>query len=308
MMAKIGNLIGGSADLAPSTNTYNAEYGSFSRENRAARNLHFGVREHAMGAALNGICYHGGVRPFGATFLIFSDYMRPSIRLAALGELNPIYVFTHDSIFLGEDGPTHQPVEHLAALRAIPNLTVIRPADADEAAWAWIAALQNMSGPTALCLTRQTLPMLERARPADAEKTLRGAYVVAGEGDLTILATGSEVALAMEVRAALERESNIKSRVVSMPCWEIFQRQKAGYRVETLGAGPRVAIEAGVRQGWDRYIGDGGLFIGLDRFGASAPYKKLAEELGFNAGYIVERQIMPWLKAREMAREPVATP
>ena len=297
IMGKMENLIGGSADLAPSTNTLVKPHGEYSRENRSGRNFHFGVREHGMGAVLNGMAYHGGVRPFGATFLIFSDYMRPAIRLAALSELNPIYVFTHDSVFLGEDGPTHQPVEHLAALRVIPNLTVIRPGDAAESAQAWLAAIQNGHGPTALLLTRQGLPVLDRAECAAAEGLLRGAYRLIGEGDLTLIASGSELGLAMEVRALLESRAQIKSRVVSMPCWELFEEQPASYRREVLGNGRRVAIEAGVRQGWERYIGDGGLFIGMDRFGASAPIKILAEQFGMTAPQIVEDRILPWLES-----------
>ncbi len=295
LLKHVPNLIGGSADLAPSTNTYVKEYGSFSKTNRAGRNFHFGVREHGMGAILNGICYHGGVRPFGATFFVFSDYMRPPIRLAALSHLNPIYVFTHDSIFLGEDGPTHEPVEHLASLRAMPNLTLIRPADAEECAVAWLVALENQSGPTALCLTRQDLPNLDRRVLASADGLRRGAYVLCGEGDLTILATGSEVPLALETRALLEQQHQIRSRVVSMPSWNLFDRQSEDYRREILGTGRRVAIEAGVEQGWSRYLGPDGLFIGLDRFGASAPYKVLAEKYGLTPNLAAEK-ILKWLR------------
>jgi transketolase len=297
LMKKIPNLIGGSADLAPSTNTYIKEYGSFSRENRGARNFHFGVREHGMGAILNGLIYHGGIRPFGATFLTFSDYMRPSIRLAALSDLDPIYVFTHDSIFLGEDGPTHQPIEHFAALRSIPHLVLIRPGDAAESAYAWLAALQNTHAPTALILTRQNLPVFDRTQMASAEGVLQGGYVLTGEGELTIIATGSELSLAVETHTLLEKAAQIRSRVVSLPSWEIFDRQPDDYRKQVLGSGPRMAIEAGVRQGWDHYIGADGLFIGMDRFGASAPYEVLAEKFGFTAPQVVER-VKTWLSSR----------
>ncbi|MBI3734996.1 transketolase [Candidatus Sumerlaeota bacterium] len=297
LMKAVPNLIGGSADLAPSTNTFVKEYGAFSKTNRSGRNFHFGIREHGMGAILNGMVYHGGVRPFGATFFVFSDYMRPPIRLAALSHLNPIYVFTHDSIFVGEDGPTHEPVEHLAALRAIPNLTVIRPADAEECNLAWVAALENTHGPTALILTRQDLPNLDRAgQCAPAEGLRKGGYVLAGEGKLTLIASGSEVSLALEVRAMLKDKHGIDSRVVSMPSWDLFEKQKSSYRKKVLGSGPRVAIEAGIRLGWDRYIGPKGLFIGVEKFGASAPYKALAEQYGLTADKIVSEKILLWLR------------
>lgn len=314
MMKLIPNLIGGSADLAPSTDTFIKEYGAFSKENRAGRNFHFGIREHGMGAVLNGMVYHGGVRPFGATFFTFTDYMRPSIRLAALSELNPIYVFTHDSIFLGEDGPTHQPIEHLAALRAIPHMTVIRPGDPAESAYAWLAALQNIHGPTAIILTRQNLASFDHTQMAPAEGVLKGGYVLVGGGPggaaagvsgvdavdgmdgkdkLTIIATGSELQVAVEAGKLLESESGIKARVVSLPSWELFSKQPESYQNQVLGAAPRVAIEAGVRQGWDRFIGERGLFIGMDRFGASAPYEALAERFGFTSKKVVER-ILAW--------------
>ncbi len=292
LMEAVPNLIGGSADLAGSNGVEFPHFGIFSRENRSGRMIRFGVREHAMGAIQNGIAYHGGVRAFGATFLVFSDYMRPAIRLAALSELNSVYVFTHDSIFVGEDGPTHQPIEHFAALRAMPNVAVIRPADANEAAQAWIAALNRTFGPTALCLTRQNLPTLDGA----ATGLQKGAYVLRGDKGFSILASGSEVALALEVHELL-KSRGIASRVVSVPCFELFEEQSADYRSEVLGSGPRVAIEAGVRQGWDRYIGDGGIFIGLDHYGASAPGEILAEKFGLTAPSIVEDQILPWLEA-----------
>ncbi len=296
LMKVVPNLMGGSADLAPSTNTFVKEYGAFSKTNRSGRNFHFGIREHGMGAILNGMVYHGGVRPFGATFFVFSDYMRPPIRLAALSHLNPIYVFTHDSIFVGEDGPTHEPVEHLAALRAIPNMTVIRPGDAEECGRAWIAALENTHGPTALILTRQDLPNLDRTTEhASAEGLVKGGYHLIGEGKLTLIASGSEVPLALEARKILQRDHGIESRVVSLPSWELFEKQKPAYRKKTLGSGPRVAIEAGIRLGWERYIGPKGLFIGVEKFGASAPYAKLAEEYGLTAPKVVEA-ITTWMK------------
>lgn len=297
LMNVVPNLIGGSADLAGSNGVEFPQFGVFSRENPSGRMIRFGVREHAMGAIQNGIAYHGGARAFGATFLVFSDYMRPAIRLAALSQLNSIYVFTHDSIYVGEDGPTHQPIEHVAALRAIPNLAVIRPADANEAAQAWIAALNRTLGPTALCLTRQNLPTLDPKTNAPASGLHKGGYVLRGDDDgLTILASGSEVPLALEVHDRL-KEKGVASRVVSMPCFELFEEQTPEYRAGVLGKGPRVAIEVGIQQGWDRYIGDGGLFVGLDRFGASAPGEVVGAKLGFTATAIVEDRILPWRKA-----------
>lgn len=294
LMGAIPNIIGGSADLAGSNCVGFADYDSFSKENRSGRQLNFGIREHAMGAILNGLCYHGGVRPFGATFLVFSDYMRPAIRLAALSKLNPIYVFTHDSIFVGEDGPTHQPVEHLAALRCIPNVTVIRPAHGVESSVAWEAALQNKTGPTALCLTRQGLPIPAQEDQAKARGVLKGAYCAEGTEGLTVLATGSEVSLAVQVRALLATK-NIQSRVVSMPSWELFEAQDEAYRSSVLGDGPRVAIEAGVGLGWERYVGDRGLVICMESFGTSAPGGVAAKHFGFDAEAIVENRILPWL-------------
>lgn len=307
LMGRLPNLLGGSADLAPSTNTYVAEYGSFSTADRTGRNFHFGVREHAMGAILNGMCYHGGVRPFGATFLVFADYMRPAIRLAALSHLNPTYVFTHDSIFVGEDGPTHQPVEQVASLRAIPNLTVIRPGDARESAVAWLAALENTGGPTALCLTRQGLETLDREKFGSADGVRQGAYHLTGQGQLTILASGSELGVALDVHALLANEAGIESRVVSFPSWELFEKQSDEYRSKTLGKGPRVAIEAGIEQGWSRYLGARGLFVGVDRFGASAPGDVLREQFGLTAALIVEKRILPWWKTLNIAKVEAPT-
>lgn len=279
--ARLPTLLGGSADLAPSNNTYLKGYGDFGSENFGARNLHFGVREHAMGSILNGLALHGGIIPYGGTFLVFSDYMRPAIRLAAMTELPLIYVFTHDSIGLGEDGPTHQPIEQLAALRAIPNLTVIRPADAAETAVAWRVTLEHQDGPVALALTRQKLPILDRSKYPSAEGLARGAYVLADaeKPDIVLIASGSEVHLALEARDKLAEEG-IATRVVNMPSWELFDQQSQEYRDEVLPPLPTLAIEAGVPQGWHRYADE---VIGIERFGASAPYKVLWDKYGFTA-------------------------
>jgi len=294
LMGAVPQIVGGSADLYPSTKTYIKEYGSFSRTNRAARNFHFGIREHGMGAIVNGIAYHGGLIPFGSTFFAFLDYMRPPVRLAALSHLPVIHVFTHDSILLGEDGPTHEPVEHLAILRATPNMITIRPADANESAWAWVAALENAHGPTAIILTRQNLPVLDQSRYPTAENLKKGAYVLLEDPQAraTLMASGSEVAVALDAAAKLKADG-IAARVVSFPSWELFNRQPQSYREQVLGKGKRVAIEAGVRQGWDQYIGTDGLFCGLDRFGASAPYQALAKEFGFT-GEAVAAKVKRW--------------
>jgi transketolase len=293
-------LVGGSADLAPSNNTLlrdcgDTECGSFQKDKPSGRNLHFGVREHAMGAILNGMALHGGLIPFGGTFLVFSDYMRPSIRLAALSDAAVVYVFTHDSIGVGEDGPTHQPVEQLAALRAIPGLWVVRPADAPETAIAWAVALERRSGPTALVLTRQNLPILERTDPPGAEGLRRGGYVLAespnGEDrvDVLLLATGSEVQLALAARSALA-EDGINARVVSLPCWELFDEQDVGYRRWVLPphVRARVAVEAGTSFGWERYVGDGGTCVTIDRFGASGPGPEVMAQLGMTPERVAE--------------------
>ncbi len=287
---RLPELIGGSADLAPSTKTLIAQGGDFAAGQYAGRNLRFGVREHGMGALLNGMALHGGVIPYGATFFVFSDYMRPAIRLAALMELPVIYVFTHDSIGVGEDGPTHQPIEHLAALRAIPRLLVIRPADANETAAAWQVAIARRRGPVALVLGRQNVSTL--AQTANAP-VVRGAYILEGDDEpaIILLATGSEVHLALEARQLLAGQG-IASRVVSMPCWELFDAQPQDYRHHVLppGVTVRLAIEAGVSQGWHRYVGSGGDVIAIDnRFGASAPYKTLMKEYGFTAENVAAR-------------------
>jgi transketolase len=284
-------LVGGSADLHPSTKTYLDAYQAVEKGTYGGRNLHFGIREHAMGGILNGMALHGGLRPYGSTFLVFSDYMRPSIRLAALMRAPVIYVFTHDSIFVGEDGPTHQPVEHLASLRAIPGLTVIRPADARETVGAWRFLVEHRDGPAALLLTRQKLPILEEA---NADDVARGGYVIADaevQGPHVILmASGSEVAPALEAHRLLAGEG-IAARVVSMPSWQLFEAQPQAYRDQVLPpeVAARVAVEAGVPLGWDRYAGSQGEIVALNRFGASAPYKVLAEKWSFTAEAIAAR-------------------
>ena len=293
---KLPLLIGGSADLAPSTDTTLEAYGQFSAENPSGRTLRFGVREHAMAAVLNGMAIHGGLKPYGATFLIFSDYSRPAVRIAALSEAPSIFVYTHDSIGLGEDGPTHQPVEHFTALRAIPNLTLIRPADANETAAAWAAALQHRHGPVALVLTRQKLPVLSASTEDAVANVARGAYILAdGEGgapDVILVATGSEVHLAVAARQHLAT-LGVRARVVSMPSWELFDRQPRDYResvIPTYGP-PSLAIEAGVPWGWRRYVGDRGDVLGLERYGASAPGDQAMAALGFTVEAVVQRAL-----------------
>lgn len=286
---RIPNLLGGSADLAPSTKTLLIGSPDFSRENYQGRNFRFGVREHAMGAIVNGLALYGGLVPFCGTFLIFSDYMKPAIRLAALMRLKVIYVFTHDSIGLGEDGPTHQPVEQLASLRAVPGLTVIRPADANETAQAWRYAIQAAPGPVALVLTRQAVPVL--AAEPDISK---GAYIIQGQVSpdcqLLLLATGSEVHLAMEAGRQLT-SNGYKTAVISMPSWEIFDRQSPAYKQAILPSGlmARIAIEAASGFGWHKYVGAGGAIISIDHFGASAPYKELYRQFGLTSDDIVKR-------------------
>jgi transketolase len=285
-------LIGGSADLGVSNNTDIKESHSFEADAYDGRILHFGVREHVMGSALTGISLNGGLIPFGGTFLTFSDYMRPAIRLAALSEVQVIYVFTHDSVGLGEDGPTHQPIEHLAALRAIPHLFLIRPADPAEVSEAWRIAILRRHAPTALALTRQKVPVIDRERYAKADGLRRGAYVLADADapGLILIATGSEVSLVLEAHERLQAEG-IPARVVSMPCWELFEEQSQEYRDEVLPRSitARLAVEAGVRQGWDRYVGPGGDVICLDRFGASSPGDVALKELGFNVENVLKR-------------------
>ncbi|MBW1734568.1 MAG: transketolase [Deltaproteobacteria bacterium] len=289
---RIPNLMGGSADLAPSNKTEIRDSHDFQRGMLDGRNVRFGVREHGMGAILNGMALHGGIIPYGGTFLIFSDYMRPAIRLAALMGLKVIYIFTHDSIGLGEDGPTHQPVEQLACLRAIPGLTLIRPCDANETAEAWKVALKS-TGPVAIALTRQGVPVLDRDIYPPAENLGRGAYVLKDppgrEPGVILIATGSEVHIALEASSELAQRG-IGARVVSMPSWELFNRQDKGYRDQVLPPRieARVAVEAGISQGWHRYTGHRGRIMGLDRFGASAPSGVLYQKFGFTPGKVAE--------------------
>jgi transketolase len=290
---RLPTLMGGSADLAPSNNTYLEGMGDFQATSRSGRNLHFGVREHAMGGVLNGLAAHGGVFPFGGTFLVFSDYMRPAIRLAALSGFPVIYVFTHDSIGLGEDGPTHQPIEHLASLRAMPGLVVIRPSDANESVVAWQVALERRSGPTALVLTRQNLPVLDRSGLGSAEGLRRGGYVlqeaVGGEARVILIGTGSEVHIALEAGRLLTQRG-VPTRVVALPSWELFEAQDQVYRDEVLPplVTARVAVEAACSFGWERYVGCREAVVGVDRFGASAPGPVLYRELGLTAERVVE--------------------
>ncbi len=301
-------LFGGSADLDPSTHTALKDLGDFNPPlaagedsqgsdggwSHAGRNLHFGVREHAMGAIVNGLAVHGGFVPYGSTFLIFSDYMRPAIRLAALMGLHVVHVFTHDSVALGEDGPTHQPIEQLASLRAIPNLTVIRPADANETAVAWRVAVASKKHPVLLALTRQNVPTLDRTQHASADGLRQGAYVLReadnGKPQLILIASGSEVGLILAAADKL-RADGVSVRCVSMPSWELFDQQPQGYRDAVLPADvtARLAVEMGVTQGWDRYVGARGDVLGIDHFGASAPADKLLQEFGFTVDNVVKR-------------------
>jgi transketolase len=288
--ALIPALVGGAADLAGSTNTTIKDGGDVAPGKFSGRNFHFGIREHGMGAILNGLALSGFI-PFGSTFLIFSDYMRPSIRLAGLMGLQVVYVFTHDSVFLGEDGPTHQPIEQLWALRLIPNVHVVRPADALESAAAWAHALERRDGPTIFALSRQNLPVLERPAGFDPRRILDGAYVLsdADGADLVLIATGSEVALALEAKKLLTEQGK-KVRVVSAPCLEAFLALPKDAQELVLGKGiRRVSIEAGRTEGWRGIVGENGLCIGIDRFGASAPQAALAEHLGLTAASVAAK-------------------
>jgi transketolase len=286
-------LLGGSADLAPSTNTLIKAEKDFEPGNYGARNFHFGVREHGMAAIMNGMALSGLI-PYGATFFVFSDYLRPSLRLSAVMGVHAIYVFTHDSVFLGEDGPTHEPIEHLAACRVIPHLCSIRPADASETAVAWRVALEHKDGPVALMLSRQVLPILDRSKYASADGLEKGAYILAdAQGktpELILIATGSEVAPSLDAYEKLSAEG-IATRLVNMPSWDLFEKQPQSYRDEVLppNVTARLAVEAGVSFGWDRYVGPHGAVHGINRFGWSAPYKVIAEKLGFTGAHIAER-------------------
>ena len=283
LVPAIPTLVGGSADLTPSNNTLVKGQKVITATDFAGQYLHYGIREHGMASAMNGLALHGGIVPYGGTFLIFSDYARPAIRLAALMRQRVVYVFTHDSIGLGEDGPTHQPVEQLAALRAIPNLHVFRPADAVETAECWELALTRRDGPSLLALSRQSVPALRDG--AETNLSARGAYVLVeadGQRQVTLLATGSEVSLAIEARKLLAAKG-IRAAVVTMPCWQLFEAQDRAYRASVLGTAPRVAVEAAVRFGWDRYIGSDGAFVGMTSFGESGPAPELFKHFGITA-------------------------
>lgn len=287
------NLIGGSADLAPSTDTNLEKYKSFSKENRNGRNFHFGIREHSMGAILNGMALSNYLIPYGATFLVFSDYMRPPIRLAAIMKIRPIFIFTHDSIALGEDGTTHQPVEQLIGLRSVPNLTVIRPADANETAQAWRVALEHTSGPVALILTRQKIAIIDQEKYTKAAELEKGAYILSDSKttpDIILIATGSEVELVLAAQEELKQQ-DIAARVVSMPSWELFEEQNDSYKEKIFPASirKRLAVEAGSSLGWLRYVTDDGDVIGVNKFGESAPGEQVMAEYGFTVENVIKK-------------------
>jgi transketolase len=288
LTASIPEMIGGSADLTGSNNTIVKGMAVFDQPDYAGRYVHYGVREFGMACAMNGMALHGGVIPYSGTFLVFSDYSRPAIRLGALMGARVIHVLTHDSIGLGEDGPTHQPVEHLAALRAMPNLMVFRPADAAETYQCWKAALKESRSPSVMALSRQKTPPVCVDRGPEVE---RGAYELApadGVAKVAIFSAGTEVAIALAARSLLQGDG-VPTRVISAPCWELFARQDADYQAEVIGAAPvRVAVEAGVRQGWDRFIGENGQFVGMTGFGASAPYERLFTEFGITAEAVAD--------------------
>jgi transketolase len=289
---KIPELIGGSADLTPSNKTWIDGSPSFQAETPNGRNIHYGVREHAMGAIVNGMAAHGGILPYSATFLMFSDYMRPAIRLSALSRHHCIWVFTHDSIGVGEDGPTHQPIEHLAALRAIPNLIVVRPGDANEVVETWRVAISNNKQPILLALTRQNIPIIDRAKYASASGLSKGAYILADLGkepEIILMASGSELDLIIKAGEKLH-EQGVNVRLVSFPSWDLFRVQSQEYRDSVLPPKikKRLVVEAGVVQGWERWVGDNGKYLCIDRFGVSAPAEVLFEKFGFTVENVVE--------------------
>jgi transketolase len=293
LAARVPYLIGGAADLSPSTETNLKEFDSFTSENRQGRNFHFGIREHAMGSAMNGMALTAGVIPFGATFLMFSEYMRPPIRLAAIMKISPIFVYTHDSIGLGEDGTTHQPIEQLASLRSIPNITLIRPADANETVQAWKIALEHKGGPVILVFTRQGLPIIDQDKYGKATELAKGAYILSEASkkpDLILMATGSEVALIMEAQAKLEADG-ISTRVVSMPSWELFEKQDAAYKEKVFPKAhrKRLAVEMASPMGWHKYTTDEGDMLGMTTFGESAPAEDLYKHFGFTVDNVVKR-------------------
>lgn len=294
LFGAVPNLIGGSADLAPSTKTWIKEFGSFEKGNYGGRNLHFGIREHGMGAICAGLGYYGGLIPFGSTFFVFTDYMRPPIRLASLSGIQTIYVFTHDSIAVGEDGPTHEPVEHLATVRAIPRVIDLRPGDANETSYAWLAALEHKTQTSCIMLTRQNIPVFDRTKVAPASGVLKGGYILweskaGATPDIILIGTGSEVQLAFGAGQKLAEEGKAV-RVVSLPSWELFEEQPQAYKDSVLppGVTKRVAVEAGIRQGWDKYLGFGGRFVGVEKFGASAPYERVLKEYGLTVEHVLE--------------------
>ena len=300
LATKLPEMIGGSADLTPSNKTWINDSPSFQADSPSGRNIHYGVREHAMGAAVNGMAAHGGIIPFSGTFLIFSDYMRPSIRLSALSKHRSIWIFTHDSIGVGEDGPTHQPVEHLAALRAIPDLVVIRPADANEVVEAWKVAIERRQGPTLMALTRQKVPILSRSKFSPASGLTKGAYVLADFGEspeIILMASGSEVSLIVEAGEKLHTDGT-STRLVSFPSWELFENQSQEYRDSVLlpGVKARLAVEAGVSQGWEKWVGEFGDILAVEKFGKSAPSKIVFEAYGFTVENVLE-------KARNLLRK-----
>ena len=286
LAAMLPELVGGSADLTPSNNTWLKESTAFEPGNPLGRYFHFGVREHGMGAVVNGMAYHGGLIPFGATFLIFTDYMRGALRLSALSHLHSIWVMTHDSVGLGEDGPTHQPVEHLASLRAIPNMTVIRPGDANETREAWKSAIEHKTGPTLLALSRQSMPTLDRNIYSSAEGLAKGAYILAdlgkGTPEIILMASGSEVSLIVGAGEALAKEGH-SVRLVSFPSWELFEKAGKEYQAEVLPKAikKRIAVEMASPMGWERWVGDDGEIIGIDHYGASAPLQAILKGFGF---------------------------
>ncbi|MGA9398531.1 MAG: transketolase [Anaerolineaceae bacterium] len=293
LAVKLPEIMGGSADLTPSNNTWIETSHNFQPDHYDGRYLRFGVREHGMGAIVNGLAVHGGFIPYGATFMVFSDYMRGALRLSAISHYPSIWIYTHDSIGLGEDGPTHQPVEHLAALRAIPNLTVIRPMDANETVYAWQSAIAQRKAPTALLLTRQVVPVFDRVEFARAEGLLKGAYVLKdlgqGKPRLILMASGSEVQLIIAAGLELEKQG-VATRLISFPSWELFSEQTADYRAQVLPQDMplRIAVEAGISQGWERWVGDQGRILSIEKFGASAPYKVLFEHYGFTPAKVIE--------------------
>jgi transketolase len=291
LAGRVANLMGGSADLSPSNKTYLNGLPEFQKDIYEGRNIRFGVREHAMAAIMSGLFLHGGIRPYGGTFLVFADYMRPAIRVAALMKLPVVYVFTHDSIAVGEDGPTHQPVEHLASLRAIPNLTVIRPCDANETADAWVQAIKSNNSPTALLLSRQKLPVLDPQQTGG--QLARGGYILSdcsGAPDILLIGTGAEVHLALKAQSALAAKG-IAARVINMPSWELFEKNSDDYKKQVLPpeVTARLAIEAGISMGWERYVGDAGKIVGINGFGASAPASVVLEKIGFTVDNVVKR-------------------